>query len=206
QQSTPPGESTPAHHFRPVEPTLQPARRSVGLILPAGLAAVALFSLLLLWELSKHGRTPSSPPDHSAVDVAARALPGESTAPSPVANPPRPLVEPGTARPSSNNSMAGSSSAPESSVTSAPGASAGTSVTNMVSTGSETNAAPPLEAAPPPLKLQSIVYSPRRASALINGRVLFVGDRIRDFKIAAIHSEEVVLIGPGRTNVLSLEP
>ena len=56
------------------------------------------------------------------------------------------------------------------------------------------------------LKLQGIVFNPRRPSALINGRVMFVGDRVRDLRITAIHPGDVVLTGPGRTNILSLEP
>jgi hypothetical protein len=57
-----------------------------------------------------------------------------------------------------------------------------------------------------PLKLQGIVFNPRRPSALINGRVMFVGDRVRDLRITAIHPDDVVLAGANRTNVLSLEP
>lgn len=71
---------------------------------------------------------------------------------------------------------------------------------------SDTNSAVATEPAPPPLKLQGIVYNPRRPSALINGRVVFVGDRIRDLKISAIHADNVVLTGVGRTNLLNLEP
>ncbi len=41
---------------------------------------------------------------------------------------------------------------------------------------------------------------------MINGRVVFVGDRIRDLRVVAIHRDDVVLIGGGRTNLLSLEP
>jgi hypothetical protein len=41
---------------------------------------------------------------------------------------------------------------------------------------------------------------------MINGRVMFIGDHIRELKVAAIRSTEVILIGAGRTNLLSLEP
>ena len=63
--------------------------------------------------------------------------------------------------------------------------------------------APP---APPPLKLQSIIFNPKTPSAMINGRVVFVGDRVRDLHVAAIHRDEVVLTSRGRTNTLSLDP
>ena len=79
----------------------------------------------------------------------------------------------------------------------------GTNLTTTESTDTNHVAAEPPQA---PLKLQSIVYSPRRPSALINGRVVFVGDKVRDVKVTAIHSGDVVLTGGGRTNVLSLDP
>jgi hypothetical protein len=41
---------------------------------------------------------------------------------------------------------------------------------------------------------------------MINGRIMFVGDRIRDLRLAAIRPGDVLLIGAGRTNLLSLEP
>jgi hypothetical protein len=57
---------------------------------------------------------------------------------------------------------------------------------------------------PSALKLQSIVYSPTRPSALINGRPLFIGDKIREFRVAAIEQDTVTLVGGGQTNTLTL--
>jgi hypothetical protein len=54
------------------------------------------------------------------------------------------------------------------------------------------------------LKLQGVVYNPRRPSAVISGKTLFIGDRIRDFRVVAISQESVTLTGAGQTNVLSL--
>jgi hypothetical protein len=51
--------------------------------------------------------------------------------------------------------------------------------------------------------LQGIVYS-KRPSAVINGKTLFVGDRIREFRVVAITPDTAILSGAGRTNVLSL--
>ena len=65
------------------------------------------------------------------------------------------------------------------------------------------NAAPP--AAPASFKLQSIIFDPRRPSAMVSGKLLFVGDRISDFHVVAIRKDSVTLVGGGQTNVLELE-
>jgi hypothetical protein len=79
-------------------------------------------------------------------------------------------------------------------------------LTNLpsVNPSAETNHPAITEAAP--LKLQGIVFNPKRPSALINGKVMFVGDKIRDLAIITIRPAEVVLAGSGRTNLLSLDP
>ena len=41
---------------------------------------------------------------------------------------------------------------------------------------------------------------------MINGRILFIGDRIRDLRVTAIHQDYVALAGAGKSTVLSLEP
>jgi hypothetical protein len=56
---------------------------------------------------------------------------------------------------------------------------------------------------PAPLRLQGIVFS-TRPSAVINGKTLFVGDRVREFRVVAITRDAAVLVGGGRTNTLSL--
>jgi len=64
-----------------------------------------------------------------------------------------------------------------------------------------TEVAPPK---PPPLKLQGVVFDPKRPSAVINGRTVFVGDRVREMRVAAITVNSAILVGSGRTNVLSM--
>jgi hypothetical protein len=56
---------------------------------------------------------------------------------------------------------------------------------------------------PPPLKLQSIIFG-ARPSAMINGKPLFIGDRIREFRVTAISEDSATLVGAGQTNILSL--
>jgi hypothetical protein len=57
---------------------------------------------------------------------------------------------------------------------------------------------------PPPLRLQAIIYRPTRASAMINGRTLFVGDEFGNLRVVAIGQTSVTLAGGGQTNVLKL--
>jgi hypothetical protein len=69
-----------------------------------------------------------------------------------------------------------------------------------------TNAAPVPDAPPappPPPKLQGIVFNPKRPSALIDGRTVFLGDRFGQFRVVAITPQTVTLAGAGVTNVLS---
>lgn len=62
----------------------------------------------------------------------------------------------------------------------------------------------PAEVSPPPLKLQGIFYNPRSPSAVVNGRTVYVGDRVNGFRVLAITPEAVQLANGAVTNVLSL--
>jgi hypothetical protein len=53
-------------------------------------------------------------------------------------------------------------------------------------------------------KLQAVVFDPRRPSAIISGRSVFIGDRVNDMRVVAISQESVTLAGNGLTNVLTL--
>src|SRR5262249_38088763 len=57
-----------------------------------------------------------------------------------------------------------------------------------------------------PLRLQGIVFDPKRPSAVINGKTLFVRDRIGEFRVTAIKQDSVTVVGIGHTNLLTLEP
>jgi hypothetical protein len=60
---------------------------------------------------------------------------------------------------------------------------------------------PPKPAAP---KLQAILYSANRPSAIINGRTVFPGDRVGDSRVLKIMPDGVMLGSATATNVLSL--
>jgi hypothetical protein len=197
QQETPTPSDAPVPHFRPVEPgTQQAARHGMGVFLPISLGLVALLALLLLWELSKRSSGTSGTP----LVVAARSS-TLTEAPTTATD-----SSPNPARPSADTPMLPKAATASPNVPSAP-------VTNPASAVPESSDSNRLAVAtdavvpqPPPLKLQSIVFSPTRPSALINGHVVFLGERIREYRVQAIHRDNVILVATGRTNILSLEP
>jgi MSHA biogenesis protein MshK len=70
-------------------------------------------------------------------------------------------------------------------------------------TNSAAITAPP-QPKPAPLRLQAIVFNPKRPSALISGKTLFIGDKLGDARVVAIDQESATLVGAGKTNILSL--
>jgi hypothetical protein len=64
--------------------------------------------------------------------------------------------------------------------------------------------APPPAPKPPPLRLQAIVFNPKRPSVLISGRTLFVGEKLGDLRVVAIDQESATLVGAGKTNILTM--
>ncbi len=206
------GPTSPNLPFRPVETGSQPTRRSLGLLLPVCLAAVGLLTLLLLWELSKRDTSATTAQPKRQLAVAARNLPSSEAAPTTTETSALPSSAPSAAAASAPAKPGTESAAalPANSTNPSPAGVPAAAGTNSVATDSgETHHAPATESSPPtpaPLKLQSIVFNPRRPSAMLNGHVLFVGDRIRDLRVMSIHRDYVMLVGPGRTNVLSLEP
>lgn len=206
QQDSPPVDPTPVAQLRPVEPAPRPPRRGPGLLLPISLGLTAVLALLLLWQLSTRGPGRGSLPATAPLNVAARPL-----APEPAAAVEIPVAAPVSAA-ADRTAQAGATTA-EAPIHSAEHVNP-SAATNLAVSAATTNlsgetpapSTPPAEPAPAPLKLQGIVYNPRRPSAMINGRIVFVGDRIRDLRVAAIHAGEVVLMGAGRTNLLSLDP
>jgi hypothetical protein len=56
----------------------------------------------------------------------------------------------------------------------------------------------------PELKLQGIFFNPRSPSAVVNGKTVYVGDKVSGFRVLAITPEAVKLANATATNVLSL--
>jgi hypothetical protein len=205
QHQLPPAEA-PALQFRTVEPN-QAARHSVGLLVPFGLVGVALLLLVLVWERAQERRmngelgksrqivaseTVRATPAVAPVTVPVSATPAAPAAKSAGAVPPSPTVA--SAQPKPGNT-------PEPAVAAAPVVAAPTA-----SAPPATNSAPSPGVQPPKptLKLQSIVFGSSKPSAMINGKPLFLGDHIGQFRVTSISEDSVTLVGAGQTNILSL--
>ncbi len=196
----------PNLQFRAADPP-PPVRRYGNSLWPIVLCGGGLFLLGLLWEVSRHslaagdGKSPVVAVEESVREHASHREPAPvpdsakaefppvaSNGVQPEVRPPAVMVEqPSTLAVSNPTVLALSAKQPPQ----AP--------IDVVS-----NAAPPPESPPPALKLQGIVYNPRRPSAVISGRTLFLGDRIREFRVTAISADTVTLVGGGQTKTMSL--
>jgi hypothetical protein len=171
------------------------------------MTAVALLGLFLLWQIYQRNNVNRTAQPVAAEPQAAATTPAPNSAPL---NSNAKLAAPNGSVPMQGPGAAGSA-APVSPDPAASGAAVATAATNPVPSAAEaastnaTIAAQPEPPKPAPLTLQGIVFNPRRPSVVINGRTLFVGDRIGQFRVAAIHPDSTVLIGAGRTNLLSLD-
>src|ERR1035437_2127789 len=95
QAPLPPSHDLP---FRPVEPAQQCARRGLGLLLPIALTAVAVLTLLFVWEWNRT-RGAATPTEVNArtarVPQATTPAPTLAAQPAPVqepASPPSPVT------------------------------------------------------------------------------------------------------------------
>jgi hypothetical protein len=181
--------------FRPLEPAHHSARRGLGLLLPVALASVALLSLLFVWQWSKmsSGGTPTEV-NARATNVPLATVPTGAIAASPAP------VQAAAARPSPDTG------APATLATDTASAPTDDSIDDMQE--SEANDAPAMSAPTPPknapLRLQAIVFNPKRPSAMISGKTLFIGDKLDDLRVIAIDKDSASLVGAGRTNILTL--
>jgi hypothetical protein len=57
---------------------------------------------------------------------------------------------------------------------------------------------------PAPPKLQGIFFNPSNPSAVVNGRTVYLGDRMNGFRVMGISPVAVTLVSATETNVLSL--
>jgi hypothetical protein len=64
-------------------------------------------------------------------------------------------------------------------------------------------AAPAMQPAPP--RLQAIFFNKSQPSAIIDGRTVYVGSRIGDFRVATITSGSATLVSGATTNILRFE-
>jgi hypothetical protein len=187
QQPTPaPPISGPP--FKEIDTVEVPAR---GITSPVTVAVVAVIALFVVWQSLRRGNETSRSEGNSA-QVAARSSVTPETSPATV-EPPSPKLEP------------------------APGLVPGATVVKSPPDGATTNEAPlspaipaslatdhaqqeivpPAPPTPPPLRLQAVIWNPKRPSAIISGKTVFVGDEIQEFKVTKINQDSATLSGSG---------
>jgi hypothetical protein len=200
QETTPP--PAPNLQLRPIEPA-QYTRRGMGLMPPAALVLAALVLLVLLWQRT-HSTSPAEPTEvHARMAVPATPAPAPQAAPVPVAPPPAVQPVPEAPPAPSTTPTTGPSEVVETAAVLLPDdppAVAG-SDNRVTNTPAITEAPPPKPSLP---KLQAIVFNPTRPSVMVNGRTLFIGDKLNGQRVTAIDKESVTLTGAGQTNVLTL--
>ena len=82
-------------------------------------------------------------------------------------------------------------------------AKAGTPNTALAATTPASTNAPIAEEFPT-VKLQGLIWDPKRPSVVINGKSLFVGEKVDRVKVTAIDEESVTLTWNGQQRVLTL--
>jgi hypothetical protein len=176
--------------LRPADPSPQPGLWPF-LGIPVVLAVVLALAVIFFWRwLDQIKPQP--------IQVAARTVLPNPTAANtaPVAPRSVKLVAP-TAKATARTDDAANALAAINST-----ASATTSATsNTIVAAAEP---PPVPPAPPPLKLQGIFYTRKNPSAVINGKIRTVGDRIGEAQLLAIGPESVSVVVAGKTNELTL--
>jgi hypothetical protein len=174
EQNPPP---TPPLEFRPAEANSRPARRSTLMFVALSLVVVLLLGLTgtLIWYVSQ-ARAAN-------LRVAARTAETPPPSPPPVMSAPPVAPAPAVVPPPP----------PQFEHPEEP----------------NTNRVPVIADAteviqPTVLKLQGIAFDPQKPSAIINGRSLYLGDRVEKFRLVAISPVAVTLVSDTETNVLSL--
>jgi hypothetical protein len=194
--------SVPVLQLRPVEPAPPQATwRVPGLLLPVAMAGVALFALLFVWQLFHRSSSPGVVAAKARTPLVEKKL-AATAVPAPVV--PQMVVQSTTPTQPNPPAQPATVISPPPSPTALEPKATPEAPNNAVAI----NAAPLVTDVPapdpPPLKLQSIIYNPRRPSALISGRIVFLGDKFGSQRVVAITKTSVKLASGGYTNVLDL--
>jgi hypothetical protein len=182
--------------LRPVEPgTATASRRTVGWVLPSVITAAALLAIFCIYQAVR----PSGSQPVQARTPVHNSQPPVAPASSPA--PPETVPTKSPVIPAANVSAA---PLPQERTVPAPPPEHTNSNSVITAAGSELTATAPPPAPKPVLRLQGIVFHPTRPSAVINGKTVFVGDKVTDKRVIAIDADTVTLAGSGETNVLTL--
>lgn len=206
QQAPPPPPSK--MQFRPPDATPH-ARHNLALLVPAALAVVALLALFFVWQWAQEPRgarpqearalTPTSSQIAITPQYPSTAMPEPATVSTVVGSPGHSSQAEARSTPvatATESLVAPSTGSPAYPPIAGPQESAPTNSLAMT---------PPVSPKTPPLRLQAIVFNPKRPSALINGKTVFVGDKLESSRVVAIDQESATIVGAGKTNVLTME-
>ncbi len=197
-QTPAPKASSP--QLRPVEPVAAVSHSS-RLAMPAITVAAIGLALFLAWRLVR--TNGSVQPGLAGPQIPSAVA---ASQPAPVAqHAPARAAEATAAVPPSSTPAAtlGTAAEARSSVTSNPVVAAPGAAANVATAIVPTNApAAPEKPAPP--KLQGIMYQPGHPAAMISGKMVFIGDKLGAWRVAAIDQESATLICSGQTNILTL--
>jgi len=195
-----PRAPTPNLPLRPADPPA-PVRHSLGLLLPVGLALIALLGLFFVWQSSQiPGLVASDPLQAQARSVPALGAAGAGST-GPAGSGQSSAIQPGSSPSPAAPTAANPVVPPGSAATVSASPEANATITNASLTVVE-----PTPEKPAPLKLQGIVFSPTRPCVLISGRTLFIGDKFLDSRLVAITRNTATFANGEQKTVLTLEP
>lgn len=201
QETAPP--PAPNLQLRPVEPG-QCTRQGIGLLVPAVLAVVALMLLLLVWQRSQQPGSGQPTEVHARAAMPAAPIAEPPAEPAPAEPVPATEAIPAAPPAAPTEAMVDPGSVLEAAAVAMPA-----ELPAVAAAGSEVPNVPAVVEAPPPRvslpKLQAIIFSPTRPSVMLNGKTLFIGDRLNGLRVTAIDKESVTLVGASQTNVLVLD-
>ncbi|HEV2393611.1 MAG TPA: hypothetical protein VG146_14760 [Verrucomicrobiae bacterium] len=211
QQQGPSGELT-ALQLRPVE-ALSSAPRPLSPVLPIAVVVLVLLAFVLVWMASRPAGLLASKPQIAPLRKAVIETPGSpagvsstrmpaASAPVTSASVPLTRADMGFAPKPGLDNMTATVPAP----TPLAGSASASAQTAIAQAGSNLTSQAQAPPKPALLKLQGITYNPRHPSAVINGKTLFIGERLGEFRVKAIGPDSATLVSGGHATVLVLEP
>ncbi len=181
QQSSPHPAAAPLQ-FRPVDPS-QRSRKGPGLVIPATITTIVVAGVLSWWFFNRQHAAPRETQTTGVAVPETAFLEVTPAAPTPA-----PPAAPATKTPEAGSPPPPNAGAPA-----------------VANAATATPVAVPEPPKPAPPRLQAVIFDPGRPAAIVSGKTVFVGERVREFRVAAITAESVTLVSATETNVLTLE-
>jgi hypothetical protein len=207
-QESSPAAASPVPHLARFQPV--PSHSSHlgnSLLPPVTLGLVAMLGFIVIWQWIHMRSARVVPNPIRVVATEARTNTSRPVAPAPS---PQPIVTAATVSsqsaqqvpvpvppPDATKAIANE---PPKAVTTPPASTRAGKVPANPAPAAKDSVAKPLV-----LKLQAIVTHPTRPSAVINGKSVFVGDHVSEFRVAKISRQNVTLVKAGKSTVLDLQ-